>query len=395
MKKHTEIYPEIIESWWDLYQDFWKHFEGCFHYKNTKSHAERYIRALLSRVERKNGWQMAEYLGEKSPHAIQNFLSRAAWDDEKIRKTLMRYTRGHLLSEHEGGVLIVDETGFLKKGTHSVGVARQYSGTAGRVENSQVGVFLTLAGSKGRSLVDCELYLPKAWCEDEKRRRKSYVPEEVRFQTKPQLAQKMIERAYAQGLKPEWVLGDSIYGSWEFRNFLEEHKQNYVVEVSSQQRVGVHFRQMRIDSLAREIPEDAWTRHSIGKGAKGERIYEWVSWPTGIQDESGCRRYALIRRSVKKPDEYAYYFCYAPENTSTQRLAEAAGKRWHIECCFETAKQETGLDEYEIRSWHGWYRHITLSMAALAYLATVRAASPDEAEKKGPSHLQSAKSDAC
>lgn len=394
MEKNADKIPEIIKNWQNIYEELWEHFGDCFHYKNTRYHAERYIRALLARVERKNGWQMAEYLGDNSPHAIQNFLSRSAWDVTKVRDLLLQYAKNHLLSSDEGGVLIVDETGFLKKGKHSAGVARQYSGTAGRIENSQIGVFLTLAGNGGRTLVDCELYLPKEWCEDEERRKTAHIPPDLVFRTKIQLAQAMIERALAQGLKPDWVLGDSIYGSADFRNFLESHNQHYVLGISSQQRLWVNLKPVRIDKIVKEIPENEWIRHSVGHGTKGERIYDWISWPTGVKNETNCQCYALARRSVSKPDEYAYYICYAPENTSTQTLAEAAGKRWNIECCFETAKQETGLDEYEIRSWHGWYRHITLSMVALAYLSAIRSACQNEmAEKKGSSNLQSAKSD--
>lgn len=384
METSTDKIPQIISDWQNIYEEFWNHFSKCFHYKSTQHHAERYVRALLARIERKNGWQMAEYLGDKSPCAIQNFLSRAAWDDATVRDALVHYAKNHLLSAEEKGVLIVDETGFLKKGIHSAGVARQYSGTAGRIENSQIGVFLSLAGNKGRTLIDCELYLSKEWCDDEKRRREAHIPNDIVFKTKPQLARQMLERSWAQGLNPEWVLGDSVYGSWQFRDFLERHHQKYVLGVTSQQRLWVNFKQVRIDEIVKEKADKAWIRHSVGAGAKGERLYDWLSWRVGPEDESGCHRYALARRSVEKPDEYAYYFCYAPKDTSAQELAEAAGKRWNIECCFETAKQETGLDEYEIRSWHGWYRHITLSMMALVYLSAIRTACHDgEAEKKG------------
>ena len=303
-----------------------------------------------------------------------------------VRDTLILYASKHLLLPDEAGVLIVDETGFLKKGVHSAGVARQYSGTAGRIENSQVGVFLTLAGSKGRCLIDRELYLSKAWCEDSERRKDAHIPDEVIFRTKPQLAIMMLDGAYKQGLKPEWVLGDSVYGCAELRNFLVERKQKYVLSVPSQQRLWLDYEQVRIDQIVQAKPESDWQRYSVGKGTKGERLSDWLSWPITVEDKHGFRKYALARRNNENQAEYAYYFCYAPEGTTTKELAEAAGKRWNIECCFETAKQETGLDEYEIRSYHGWYRHITLSMAALAYLSAARAASlDDEAEKKGSS----------
>lgn len=384
MENVIEQTPTVIRSWQATYDEMWTQFSPCYHYKKTGRHAERYVRALLGRIERKNGWQMAEYLGDKSPHAIQNFLSRAAWDSDKVRDTLMQYLKSHLLSGDERGVIIVDETGFLKKGSHSAGVSRQYSGTAGRIENSQIGVFLTLASNKGRALLDRELYLPKVWCDDKEMRKAAHIPNDISFKTKLQLAQQMLERVYAQGIQPEWVLGDAVYGSYGFRSFLEKHHQPYVIGVSSQQRLWIDYEQVRIDKIAKSIPEKEWVKHSVGSGTKGERVYDWTSWRIGINDEINNHRYALVRRSVTNPNEYSYYFCYAAENTSTQALAAAAGKRWNIECCFETAKQETGLDEYEVRSWQGWYRHITLSMVALAYLSVIRSACRnDEAEKGG------------
>lgn len=386
MEKATEQMPSIIRDWQSGYEALWNWFGPCFRYKTTRAHGERYVRGLLGRIERKNGWQLAEYLGDRSPYAVQNFLARAAWNADDARDVLMRYAREHMLAADENGVLIVDETGFLKKGEYSAGVARQYSGTAGRIENSQIGVFLTLAGSRGRCLIDRELYLTKDWCDDGEKRKKAHIPEEVTFQTKPQLAIKMLERAYKQGIRPDWVLGDSVYGCSEFRNFLINHRQKYVLSVTGQQRLWVNYEQVRIDKIVKSRPANDWSRHSAGKGTKGERFFDWISWPIAAEDEAGFRKYALARRSIANPEDYAYYFCYAPGGTSTEDLAKAAGKRWNIECCFETAKQETGLDEYEIRSFHGWYRHITLSMIALAYLSAAREASQiDEAEKKGSS----------
>jgi len=302
-----------------------------------------------------------------------------------LRDELIRYAGEHLLSERDPGVLIVDETGFLKKGNKSAGVQRQYSGTAGRIENSQVGVFLALAGSRGRALIDRELYLPKGWCDDRPRCREAHVPEEVRFATKPQLAQRMIGRAMERGLRPRWVLGDEVYGAdGKFRRFLEAHGQPFVLAVSSQQRLWVDFAQRRIDAIATDVPVDQWFRMSIADGAKGPRVYDWAAGSYGapIEHERGERhRWLLIRRSVSEPNDRAYYLCAAPRQASASDLAIAAGQRWAIESCFEAAKQETGLDEYEVRNWHGWYRHITLSMLALAFLAAVRAEAQAPAQK--------------
>jgi len=270
-------------------------------------------------------------------------------------------------------VLIVDETGFLKKGDRSVGVQRQYSGTAGRIENCQIGVFLALASSKGRALIDRELYVPRSWSEDAARRAEASVPEDVVFSTKQRLAQKMLSRAFDVGFSPDWVLADEVYGSdSKFRRFLEERGQAYVLAVSSQQRLWVGFSQKRVDAIGRELSPKEWHRLSAGDGTKGERLYYWTGGQFGVPTEQGLRKWLLLRRSVEKPEEVAYYLCLAPADTSLKELARAAGQRWSIECCFEAAKQETGLDEYEVRSWHGWYRHITLSMLALVFLAVVR-----------------------
>jgi SRSO17 transposase len=281
-------------------------------------------------------------------------------------------------------VLVVDETGFLKKGDKSVGVQRQYTGTAGRIENSQVGVFLALSGSQGRALVDRELYLPKGWCDDPSRCREAKVPEGTKFATKPQLAQRMLSRAFEGGLSPEWVLADEAYGNdSKFRQFLEDRNRCYVVAISSNHLFWDGEQRKRIDSLANEMAPDQWIQLSVGDGSKGPREYDWAVRSIGKPTESGLQRIALFRRSIENPEELAYYQRLAPANATIQDLATAAGQRWSIECCFEAAKQETGLVEYEVRSWHGWYRHITLSMLALVFLTVVRAkANEDESVKK-------------
>lgn len=214
---------------------------------------------------------------------MQRLLGRASWSADNLRDELMRYAKGILLDENEHGVLIVDETGFLKKGNKSAGVQRQYSGTAGRVENCQIGVFLAMAGSNGRALIDRELYLPKKWCEDKKRCRLSAIPEEVNFATKQSLAQKMLSRAFKNGITPRWVLGDAVYGSdSKFRRFLESHNQPFVLAVSSQQRLWVEFRQKRVDAIVKDIPAEEWFRMSVVDGSKGPRIYDWAVWLSGF-----------------------------------------------------------------------------------------------------------------
>jgi SRSO17 transposase len=372
-----------VRGWEAHFDRFIAEISGCFGRCDLLRRASAYIRGLLGPVQRKNGWQLAEYVGDVTPHGIQRLLDRARWDADDVRDTLLPYARAHLLTEGDHGVLIVDETGFLKKGDKSVGVQRQYSGTAGRIENSQVGVFLALASSRGRALIDRELYLPKSWCEDQDRMRAADVPPDVRFVTKPQLAQRMIERVLQSGLHPRWVLGDEVYGSdSKTRRFLDSHGQPYVLAVSCQQRLWRDCVQQRVDKIADEIPTDAWRRISVADGAKGPRVYDWAAGRYGARTDRGLVRWLLIRRSIEDATERAYYLCTALPEVTVPDLAIAAGQRWAIECCFESAKQETGLDNYEVRSWHGWYRHVTLSMAALALLTVIRVAASETISKK-------------
>jgi SRSO17 transposase len=226
------------------------------------------------------------------------------------------------------------------------------------------------------------MYLPKSWCEDVVRLSEAHVPAEVRFATKPQLAQRMIARALQAGVRPRWVLGDAVYGSdYKTRRFLESQGQPYVLAVRSQQRLWKDLTPQRVDQIAETIPPEAWQRLSIAEGAKGPRIYDWAAGKFGAPTETGLVHWLLIRRSVDDPNERAYYLCAAPPDATAQDLAVAASQRWAIECCFESAKQKTGLDHYEVRSWHGWYRHVTLSILALAMLAVIRAATAEPKQK--------------
>ncbi len=365
----------MVRGWESHFDQFVDVIGGCFGRCDLRRRASSYVRGLLGPVQRKNGWQLAEHVGDATPHGIQRLLGRAKWDADSVREVLMRYAREHLLTEGDHGVLIVDETGFLKKGDKSVGVQRQYSGTAGRIENCQIGVFLALASVRGRALIDRELYLPKSWCDDEDRMRAADVPSDIRFATKPRLAQRMIERAWQSGLRPRWVLGDEVYGSdSKTRRFLESHGQPYVLAVSSQQRLWKDLVQQRVDRIADAIPSEGWLRLSVADGAKGPRMYDWAAGQFGAMIDTGLMHWLLVRRQIDDPHRRAYYLCAAPPEATAQDLAIAAGQRWSIECCFESAKQETGLDDYEVRSWQGWYRHVTLSMAALTLLSVIRAA---------------------
>jgi SRSO17 transposase len=329
--------------------------------------AVAYLKGLLAPVERKNGWQLAEAAGDSAPDGMQDFLARMLWDAEGVRDDLRAYVVEHL--GDTGAVLVLDETGFLKKGTKSAGVQRQYSGTAGRIENCQIGVFLGYASGHGHALIDRALYLPESWADDPARRHEAGVPEAVAFATKPKLGCEMLARAFAAGVPCAWVTGDSVYGAdYALRRFIEKSGRGYVLAVTSAHHLG---RKPVADWL-----EDVktWHRLSAGNGSKGPRLYDWAYLPDRSAAAPGWRKGLLIRRKISKPDTFTFYLTLAPEATTLADLVRIAGMRWTIEACFEEAKGEVGLDHYEVRSWTGWHRHITFSMLAHAYLTVVRKA---------------------
>ena len=329
--------------------------------------ARAYVRGLLAPLERKNGWQLAEAAGDATPDGVQDFLARAQWDADAVRDDLRAYVVEHF--GDPGAVLVLDETGFVKKGTKSVGVQRQYSGTAGRIENCQVGVFLAYASRHGYAFLDRALYLPEPWAADAARRTAAGVPRDVAFTTKPKLGRAMLERALAAGVPCAWVTADSVYGSDStLRRWLEAQSLAYVLAVTS----GQHLALDRVDDWIADVPADAWQRLSAGDGAKGPRLYDWAYVPyTGAP--AGWRAGLLARRSIAKPNEIAYYLTQAPDATTLADLVRVAGTRWTIEAGFEATKGEVGLDQYEVRGWTGWHRHITLALLAHAYLAVLRA----------------------
>ncbi|HEY1243559.1 MAG TPA: IS701 family transposase [Hyphomicrobiaceae bacterium] len=344
-----------------------------------------YLRGLLSPVERKNGWQLAEQAGETTPDGMQHLLARADWDADQVRDDLRAYVVEHLGDER--AVLVVDETGFLKKGTKSVGVQRQYSGTAGRIENCQIGVFLVYASPQGRTFLDRELYLPKEWAADRERRQEAAVPAIVEFQTKPQLARAMLERALTAGVPFTWVTGDEIYGGdRRLRVWLEERQVPHVLAVKSTEPLWTRttWRQVAAKTLGAGVAAADWERLSAGEGAKGPRVYDWARVPIRALPEAGWDYWLRVRRSVADPTDLAYYVCFCPAGTPLAELVQVAGSRWAIEESFETAKGEVGLDHYEVRRWPGWHRHITLALLAHAYLTVTRAAAVEKGELKRP-----------
>jgi SRSO17 transposase len=274
----------------------------------------------------------------------------------------------------EDGVLVVDETGFLKKGAKSCGVARQYSGTAGRVENCQIGVFLGYASPKGRAGIDRALYLPREWADDAERREQAGVPEEVAFRTKPQLALEMLERAFEADVPARWVVGDAIYGSdGKLRRALEAWEQAYALAVRSTEKPTTFPPyappgQVMVADVAAGLEPDAWQRLSRGEGAQGERLYDWAYVPLRPGLQRGWVHALVVRRDLHDPTERAYYLVFAPTETSLTEIVRAIGAGWTIEDVFKLAKRQVGLDQYEVRSWTGWHRHVTLALLALAAL---------------------------
>jgi SRSO17 transposase len=354
------------QRWADQLDDLCTRIAPRFGRIEPRRRARAYLQGLLAPLERKNGWQLAEAAGDATPDGVHDFLSRMHWDADAVRDDLRAYGVAHLGDPE--AVLVLDETGFLKKGSKSVGVKRQYSGTAGRIENCQIGVFLAYASRHGHALIDRALYLPETWAGDAARRAEAGVPESVGFATKPKLGQAMLARAFAAGVPCRWVVGDSVYGSdHQTRRLIEAHGRGYVLTVTSAQRLGLK----PVADWLEDVPARGWKRLSAGDGAKGPRLYDWAYLPYG-RPPPGWTSGLLIRRRTGRPHQFTFYLTWAPAETSLATLIRVAGLRWTVESCFEEAKGETGLDQYEVRSWIGWHRHITLSLLAHAYLTVVR-----------------------
>jgi SRSO17 transposase len=363
--------------------------------REARVHLGAYFTGLLSPVERKNGWQLAEQAGDATPYALQHLLGRAKWDAEAVRDDLQVYVRTHLADPR--GVLVIDETSFLKKGRHSVGVGIQYSGVTGKLENCQVGVFLVYVSPRGQTFYDRALYLPRDWAADRERRRQAHVPETAAFATKPQVAKAMVLRALESGLPVAWVTGDEVYGGdYHLRAALEAREQPYALTVSAKQTVCVNWQQYQARPLVAAQPAAAWERLSCGDGSKGPRLYDWLRIPIIHPHGEEWQRWLVARRGLTDPADprsTAYFLVFAPAQTTLGALVQVIGTRWGIECTFEESKGAVGLDHYEVRSWHGWYRHITLALWVHAFLAVTRArtlapaplAPPvDEGKKGGP-----------
>jgi SRSO17 transposase len=359
----------IIKRNWDAeLKTLGNMLKPCFNRAEAFNNSIDYIKGLLSNVERKNGWQLAEQIGNDNPYKVQHLLNRSKWDEDKSITILKDYLKNNI--EDDDSILIFDETGFIKQGTKSAGVQRQYTGTSGKKDNCQVGVFAIYSNNSAYSFLDKRLYIPKTWIEDEKRREEAHIPESLNFKTKPQLATEMFNNLN-NDIAFKWVCADSIYGSdGQFRIDLENYRKSYIVGVRSNTYVWHDIKSYRVDELTKIYFNNEWHRLSCGKGSKGERFFDWLIIPIN-HPYSDYERFLLVRRNINDSDDLSYYIVFCKSETELSEMVRVAGSRWRIEDCFKHAKGDVGLDEYEVRSYIGWNRHITLSLLAHAVLSVL------------------------
>jgi SRSO17 transposase len=361
---------------------------GRFARVETRRRAGKFVLGLLADLPRKNCWAIAEHAGDADPHGMQHLLGRASWDTDGVRDDLRDYVIGAL--GDEDGVLVVDETGDLKKGTCTVGVQRQYTGTAGRIENAQVAVYLVYAGARGHAMIDRELYLPRSWADDPDRLDGAGVPADIGFLTKPALATGMLTRALRGGVPARWLAGDEVYGADpSLRAECERNRIGYVLAIGCDRRIPTDAGPVRVDELAAGLPRWAWQRLSAGRGAKGERYYDWA-WIDHTDrahrdDPLDSQCWSLLIRRHRHTGELAFYRCYAPEPVPLRKLVRVAGRRWTIEETFQAGKGLAGMDEHQVRRWSSWRRWTLLAMIAHALLAVL--AANEHADRPAPAGL--------
>ena len=355
--------------WQEAFEALLGRIAGRFARVEPRRRVRRLVLGLLLDLPRKNCWTIAEWAGEGTPDAMQHLLSRAKWDADAVRDDLRAYVVERLHDER--AVLVVDETGDVKKGIGTVGVQRQYTGTAGRIENAQVAVYLVYAGQSGHAAVDRELYVPRSWTSDPDRCRAAGLGEQITFATKPELAARMVTRFLDAGHRAEWLAGDEVYGgNPKLRDALEEHGTGYVLAVACSHEVATGAGKFRADVLAKKVPKRAWQKLSAGAGAKGHRFYDWAV--VELADSRPGTRHLLIRRN-RSSGELAYYRCYSPAAVPLTELVRVAGARWRVEEFFQAGKGLAALDEHQVRRYVSWSRWVTLAMLAHAFLAVVRA----------------------
>jgi len=358
-----------------LFDEMMDRIAGRFGRVEPRRTARAFVLGLLSDVDGKSCWQLAEEAGHARPDGMQRLLRTACWDAEAVRNDVRELVVAHL--GHPDAVLVPDETGDLKKGRHTVGTQRQYTGTAGRIENTQVGVFLAYASPRGRALIDRRLYLPTSWTDDPDRCAAAGVPRDVAFATKPQLAGDMIGAALDGGVAAGWVAADEVYGNDSaFRARLQARGVGYVLAVSCDHRVPLDGGKVRLraDRIAADLPTDAWHRRSAGAGSKGPRWYDWA-W-LDLTTTGGRAGHSLLIRRNTTTGELAFYRCWSPRPVPLATLVRVAGVRWMVEETFQAGKGQVGLDQHQLRQWTGWHRFTVLALLALAFLAACAAGTP-------------------
>jgi len=372
-------------AWSTSFDTFFAHFASFFQRSETRDSAHLYVRGLLADVQRKNSWQLAEVTGLPDPHPLQRVLNEALWDADEVCLQLRQLTAARL--GYEPGIGVIDESGFEKWGDKSAGVARQYCGRLGKVENCQVGVFLGYVAPTGAAFLDGRLYLPQAWSEDRTRRQEAKIPEEVVFQTKPQIAQMMLERSWNEGIPLQWVVADTLYGnSPGLRNAIHHHNRYYVMAMGRHHQVIQADNEQRIalNTIAQTLPEHVWERLCFRIGEKGPIWYEWATVRVTVPNDAIGEQWLLIQRTLSDEPTHTFWLSNAPRKTTLVDMATVAVSRHPIEDLFEEAKGEVGMADYEVRHWHGWHRHMILVMMAHTWLKLLQ---HDEREKKPAAHL--------
>ena len=327
---------EAVRCWAEELEGLHGRIAARFGRAEPRRRALSYLRCLAGSAERKNGWQLAEAAGERTPDGMQRLLNAAGWDADAVRDDLRGYVVENL--GEQDGVLVVDETGFLKKGEKSVGVQRRYSGTAGKKENCQIGVFLAYASEKGAAFVDRALYLPRSWAENAERLAEAGVPEDAGFATNPELAVRILVRAFDAGVPAAWVTADSVYGSARrLRMFLEEQRRPFVLAVTSDEALWADLgrgpEQVRARRLAEGLGANEWSRLSAGSVSKGERLFDWALVPLErlqlAEEERRWGHWLLVRRGIVEPEKLAFYVAFGPrDDTTLGKLVRVAGTRW-------------------------------------------------------------------
>lgn len=372
---------ETLELWASSLRDVKSRMRVLFTQDRVAASAGQFLDGLLGDERRKTGWMRAEAAGDKGPWRQQAILGRVPWDADTLRDIVRDYALETLADPD--AVLVIDETGFLKQGHASCGVARQYTGSAGKITNCQIGVFATYVSRHGHAFIDRALYLPKSWADDPERRRKAHVPQETGFATKPTIARAMIERALAAEVPFSWVAADSVYGVGDIEMALRRAGKGYVLGVSAKHAFNSWGKPYGVAGTAKDIaadlPPEVWRRLSAGAGTKGERLHDWAyldladldAEDFGAAFNGHWTRGLLIRRNISDGD-LAFFSTWCPQGTPMETLVRIEGHRWAIEDSFEAAKNELGLDHNETRSWHGWHRHVSLVMLAFAMMAIIR-----------------------